>query len=282
MIPVLVDRLRFRDGREAVRRALVSLGQPALDAVWEATLDTSAGRALRVHLPNTLARFGSKEAAAFLLRVIDADTDGFVRYKAIRALGRLVAATGIRVDRVQAERLAQRNLLEYFRLIGLRTQFDDVQLSSADPAPEELTARLLLGLLDDKLRQSLERTFRLLKIAHPREDIHTAHLWGVSSDARARAHTAEFLDTLLRRRDQRSLSELLRLVLDDVSNAERVRRAAGLVPYPAPISRDEALLRLVKDGDAVVAALASLHVAALEGKSARIRVGRTSLEHAHA
>jgi hypothetical protein len=205
-----------------------------------------------------------------------------VRYKAVRALGRLVAATGIRVDRVQTERLAHRNLLEHFRLIGLRAQFDDVQLSSADPAPEELTARLLLALLDDKLRQSLERTFRLLKIAHAREDIHTAHIWGVSNDARARAHSAEFLDTLLRRNDQRPLRELLGLILDDVSNAERVRRAAGLVPHPAPISREEALLRLVKDGDAVVSALASLHVAALEGKSARIRVGRTSLENAHA
>jgi AAA family ATP:ADP antiporter len=280
MIPFLVARIRFRDGRDAVRVALVSLGPPAFDAVSEAMMASNAGRTLRLHLPDTLARFGTKPAAALLQRVIDEDTDGLVRYKAIRALGRLVAATGMRVDRVRAEQLAHRNLLEHFRLVGLRTQFDDVDLSSAAPEPRELTARLLLGLLDDKLRQSLERTFRLLKIAHPREDLHAAHIWGVSDDARARAHTSEFLDTLLRRQDQRALRELLRLVLDDVSNEERVRRSAGLVPYPAPISRDEALLRLVKDRDAVVSALASLHLAAMHGRSARVTIGRAPLENA--
>jgi hypothetical protein len=92
----------------------------------------------------------------------------------------------------------------------------------------------------------------------------------VSRDARARARAAEFLDTLLRRREQRSLRELLRLVVDDVSNAERVRLAAGLIPYPAPLSREEALLRLVKDADAVVSSLAALHVATLEGKAASV------------
>ena len=282
MVRLLIERLHMRDGREIVRSALVSLGQPALGAVWSALLEPSTGRALRVHLPSTLARFGNKEAASLLLRLIEGETDGFVRYKAIRALGRLVAETGIRVDRRLAERLSHRNLLEHFRLLGLRAQFDDMNLSSSNPGSEELTARLLVGLLDDKLRQSLERTFRLLKIAHPREDIHAAHVLGVSSDPRARAHAAEFLDTLLRRRDSRPLRDLLRIVLDDVSNAARVQLAAGVVPYRAPTSREEALLRLVKDADAVVSSLASLHVAALEGKAARIKVGRTSLENRYA
>jgi AAA family ATP:ADP antiporter len=281
MIPHLMARLPLRDGREAVQQALVSLGPPAQGAVWQALLEPNARRTLRAHLPNTLARFGSNEAALLLLQLIDAETDGMVRYKAIRALGRLVSETGIRVDRGIAEHVSHRYLVEHFRLLGLRAQFDEVRISRADPSPEDLTARLLLGLLDDKLRQSLERTFRLLKIAHPHEDIHTVHLWGVSRDARARARAAEFLDTLLRRREQRSLRELLRLVVDDVSNAERVRLAAGLIPYPAPLSREEALLRLVKDADAVVSSLAALHVATLEGKAARGVVGRASLEHGH-
>jgi len=42
-------------------------------------------------------------------------------------------------------------------------------------------------LLDDKLRQSLERTFRLLKIAHPYQDIHRVNIALTSKDLRARA-----------------------------------------------------------------------------------------------
>lgn len=282
MIPHLIARLSVRDGREKVRNALVSLGEPALRAVGDALTNPSAGRASRVHLPDVLAHFESKEAASLLLRLSEGDHDGLVRYKAIRALGRLVVETGVRVDRRHLERLSHRNLLEHFRMLGLRAQFDEMRLSSADPRQEELTARLLVGLLEDKLRQSLERTFRLLKIAYPREDIHSVHVLGMSRDPRARADATEFLDTLLRRRASRPLRDLLRIALDDVPHAERVRLAAALVPYAGPTSREDALARLVKDADVVLSALASLHVAALEGKSARIIVGRTALEYGHA
>jgi len=131
-------------------------------------------RRLRVHLPNTLARFGSKSAAELLLRCIETERDGLVRYKAMRGLGRIVADRRIPMDRVRVERLAYANLVEHFRLLGLRATF-------TAPPPDEAsgpstTRFLLVGLLDDKLRQSLERTFRLLKIAHPRDDFHRVQI----------------------------------------------------------------------------------------------------------
>jgi HEAT repeat protein len=231
----------------------------------------------------TLARFGTQDAADRLLQEIENERDGLVRYKAIRGLGRLVADKNVRMDRVRVERLAYANLLEHFRLLGLRAPFDS---SPADGrghvARAEPTERLLVGLLDDKLRQSLERTFRLLKIAHPREDIHSAHVAGLSEDRRARANAAEFLDTLLRRRDQRGLRDLLRIVTDDLSASERVLRARPLLPHPPPETRDAALARLIEDGDAALASLAKLHLAAVAGKSARVVVGGVPLESLYA
>jgi AAA family ATP:ADP antiporter len=282
LVPRLVPRLTSREGREAVRSALASLGAPALAEVWGALLDRARDRSLRVHLPGTLARFGSEDAAERLLRTIETERDGLVRYKAIRSLGQMVAENDLRVDRRRVERLSHVHLEEHFRLLGLRAPFDGPPPDGDARAGRAPTERLLLGLLDDKVRQSLERTFRLLKIAHPREDIHRVHLASLSQDRRARANAAEFLDTLLRRRDQRGLRELLRIVTDDLPVAERVLRAAPLVRSAPPSTRDGALARLIQDTDAAVASLAQLHRATLTGKAARVVVGSVSLESQYA
>jgi AAA family ATP:ADP antiporter len=284
LVPVLVSLLSLREGREAVREALVSFGRLAMDEVWATLRDRTRERNLRVHLPDTLARFGTELAAEWLLECVTTETDGLVRYKAIRGLGRLVSERGILMSRVPVEGLSRANVIEHFRLLALRTPFDsapsDRDRALAASAPTE---RLLTGLLDDKLRQSLERTFRLLKIAHPREDIHSVHLAGLSEDPRARANAGEFLDTLLRRRDQWPLRDLLRVVTDNLSAPERVKRARMLVPIATPATLGEALTLLVDDGDATLAALATLHVATLAGRRAQVAIAtglreRTPLE----
>ena len=272
MDPRAGQRLVLRDTREIVRAALVSFGRPAIDEVWGTLLDPLRERRLRVHLPNTLARFGTKPAAELLLRCIETEQDGLVRYKAIRGLGRVAAQQQITMDRIRVERLAYVNLVEHFRLLGLRAPFiasppDDV----GDPAT---TRYLLVGLLDDKLRQSLERTFRLLKIAHPRDDIHRVQIASQSQDSRARATAGEFLDALLRRSEQRPLRELLLVVADDLSIVDRVVRGSTLLHTEPPATRAAAVAMMVEDADGALAALASLHAATLAGKAARVAIGR--------
>ncbi|HEY3817630.1 MAG TPA: MFS transporter [Polyangiaceae bacterium] len=272
MIPDLIARLVDRDGREVVRRALVALGTPAMDAVWAALRDTTRERRLRVHLPNTLARFGTRAAAEMLLECVETEREGFVRYKAIRALGRLTSDQRLTMDRLRVERLSYGNLVEYFRLLGLKAAF----LSSSGGArtPDAAaTERLLVGLLDDKLRQSLERTFRLLKIAHPRDDIRRVQAASLSEDGHTRANASEFLDALLRKRDQRALRELLLIVADDLAIDARVARAATITHGTAPATREAALASMIRDTDAVLAALASLHTATVAGKPWRVAIG---------
>ncbi|HEY6462900.1 MAG TPA: HEAT repeat domain-containing protein, partial [Polyangiaceae bacterium] len=133
MIPVLIARLVQRDSRELVRRALVSLGTPAMDEVWAALRDGTRDRRLRVHLPNTLARFGTRAAADMLLECVETERDGFVRYKAIRGLGRLTSARRLTMDRARVERLSYANLVEYFRLLGLRAAFGSSPSTARTP-----------------------------------------------------------------------------------------------------------------------------------------------------
>ncbi len=250
LIPSLVDRLSHAEGREAVRAALVSFGDEALDAVWWALRDTSRPRRFRMLVPRTIERFGSRSAAAHLLENIETEEDGLVRYKSIRALESLVASQGLTVDRQRVERVAQATLRRHVRLLALREVLDDPV--GARAAAE----RLLAGLLDDKIRQSLERVFRLLAIAHPREDLRRVRIASVSGDAFVRANAGELLDTLLWRSDERELRDLLRIVIDDLPRAERVSRAARLWPHAVPSGRDKALAVLAADADATVASLA--------------------------
>jgi hypothetical protein len=128
---------------------------------------------------------------------------------------------------------------------------------------EDEAGRILCGLVEDKLDQSMERAFRLLKVAHRREDIHRVHRAALSDDARARANAGEFLDALLARRDQQPLRELLRIVVDQGTDADRVARAvaSGMV---LPRTRTAALRMLIEDRDDAMAALAAQHAVMID------------------
>jgi ATP:ADP antiporter, AAA family len=274
LIPQLVSRLVLRDTRETLRVSLVSFGRAAMDAVWGTLLDPLRQRRLRVHLPNTLARFGTGAAAELLLRCIETEPDGLVRYKAIRGLGRIIADQRITVDRVSVERIAYANLVEHFRLLGLRAAIMGSRSHEPDAGPSATTTQfLLVGLLDDKLRQSLERAFRLLKIAHPRDDIHRVQLAAQSEDSRMRANAGEFLNTLLRRHDQGPLRELFLLIVDELSITERVARGSALLHAKPPSTREAALALLTVDADTALSALAKLHAASVAGKPAQVTFG---------
>jgi hypothetical protein len=214
-----------------------------------------------VHLPKTLGRFGTKWAADKLLDGLERERDGRVRYKMLRALGRLVADSKVTVDRIRIERIARTNLAAHFQLLGLRTALGAAPTQTRDQRWK--TYHLFAGLLDDKLKQSLERAFRLLKIAHPREDIHRVYLAALSNDRRARANAGEFLDALLRRRDQDALRDLVRLACDDLPAAEQVARAANLLGFTPPATREDAVRAAVADPDIKLATLAALYAVAM-------------------
>ncbi|MGD0674014.1 MAG: hypothetical protein ABSC94_01265 [Polyangiaceae bacterium] len=266
-IPLVLARHERRIGRDAMREAFVAIGEPALDAIEDTLRDEHANRRARLQLPQTLARFGSQRAADFLVDRLESEEDGVVRYKILRALGRLVATGDVKTDRRRIEAVALRNLEEYLRLLSFR-----VALARGAPSIDD-AGSLLRGLVADKVNQALARAFRLLKIAHKREDIHRAHRAVLSDDRRERANAAEFLEALLARRDQQPLREVLRLVVDDSSDIDRVERAGSLLREDVR-TVEQALALLIEDRDETLAALAICHAVALGGAGLRETVAR--------
>jgi AAA family ATP:ADP antiporter len=279
LVPFLIAHLTMRQGREAVREALAGLGDPAFDAVWKTLGDGTQDRRLRVQLPATLAAFGSKAAADRLLENVETELDGLVRYKSIRALARVVVFANVRVSRQRVEKLARANLVEYFQILGRRLALQTGQMDARadDGGLVAMTGRLLPGLLDDKLDHSLERAFRLLKIAHPREDIHRIYIACRSNDRHARASAGELLDALFTHRDQQQLRALLRLVADDLTPAERIARSLPYLAFAPPPTHDAAVLELIEDHDVGVAALAALYATGL-GRPALVDAAEAARE----
>jgi AAA family ATP:ADP antiporter len=255
LVPRLVELLSAREGREAVRTALLAFGDDGLQAVWWALRDTKRPRRFRIHVPKTIGRFGTRTAAEYLLENIETEEDGLVRQKSVRALELLVAQHRVPLDHTRVVRLAHEALVRYFRLLGQQVALGAPTLIAGHALAAD---RLLAGLLDDKLRQLLGRVFRLFAIAHPREDFRRVRVACLSDDPYTRANAGELLDALLRHRDEQPLRELLRLITEDLPAAERAARAAVLVEHPMPRGREDALSALMRDRDPILAELASV------------------------
>ena len=280
LIDLCIQRIGRRSGRDAIRDALVAIGPPALDALEALLNDPSADRRLRLHAPRTISRFGNQRAADILVRRLLQETSGMIRYKVLRALGQLVARQNVKVDRRQIDPEAEKNLEEYMRLLSFRVAL----LAGTAPRAEEHDApsAVLDGLIFDKMGQSMERAFRLLQIAHKRENIESVHNAARSEDKTLRANAGEFLDVLLFRHDQQRLRRLLRIVVDDARDVDRVRWAREEVPG-LPETRVEVLTRLLDDKDEVLVALAArqalaLHDDKLRGAVQRVRARSPSIE----
>lgn len=255
-LPYLLSRLWVRDGRGAVRDAIVSMGEAGLTAVKLAMDDPATDPRVRLHLPRTLSRFATQQTVDYLTERLGVEVNGAVRYKILRGLGRLSAnglgADGARLkfDRAAFEVEIDKTLQEHFRLLSLVVAIRRPE----EGAPSRTgVSEVLLGLLDDKARQSLERAFRLLALAHRNEDIRGVYAALKQGDRLARGNALEFLDALTL--DAPTSRSFLRVIADELDAEDQVRRVAELLAEPPPPDRAEALRRLIEDPDELLAAL---------------------------
>ena len=256
-IPTLLERLARRDGRAAIREAFVSLGDVGLDALVKALRSEESDPRLRLHIPRTISKFGTQEALDLLVDVLLGDTSGQIRYKALRGVCRMVQEHPLKVARERIESALNRDLVEHLRVMAISVALE----RSAVPSGAAGSARMLEGLLEDKLKQSLERAFRLLQVIYRHEDIRSVSLAVQTEDKQVRAHAQEFLDALtVGWRTSRGAANraLLAILADDLTPKERVARAGAYVSK-APRTYEDALAWLLDDNDDALVAVAGYH-----------------------
>jgi HEAT repeat protein len=267
-LPVLLGLLPRHEVRAAAREALVGFGERGLSFVAAALADQTLPHDVRFHLPRTISRFPAKAAAPILLgRLLD-EPDGTVRYKILRALGRIVAEDPrLPLDREILRRAIDGTLEVAFRLVHWRL----VLLDGAREDPRRATSchEILAQMLCDKQRHAIERLFRLLALSMPGERLEDIHRGLASTSPKLRASSLELLEHLL----TPALREPILALVDETPDDVRVARGGvhyrpGALDYPALLA-----VLLEAPGD-TLRSLAVHHVGELRLRGLRDRVER--------
>jgi ATP:ADP antiporter, AAA family len=242
-VPALVSLLRHRRLKSSARDVLVSYGEDALDALGHFLRDPDEDVWVRRHLPATIALIPCQKAMDILARSLE-DPDGFLRYKAIAALDRLHRGRpDLRFDRDPVERLILKEARRYYLYLSLHTN-----LFVRERLPQDL---LLARALEEKIRRTVDRIYRLLALLYPWQDISAARWTMEHAESRARASAMEYLDNLL----SGALRKQLMPILEELPLDEKVRRGNVLLKT-RPRDAEETLLNLINDEDPVVSAAA--------------------------
>ncbi|MEJ7603366.1 MAG: HEAT repeat domain-containing protein [Kofleriaceae bacterium] len=253
-LPILIERLANRAGRKHVRPALLAIGEPALAALEQALIDPATPPRVRLHLPTTIALFGTQRAGDLLIARLREERSGAVRYRLLRAIARLAIRQGARFELTILVDELRHHIREHFRLLGLAVAF-----GAGDHRP---SAELVRGLLQDKVSQARDRVFLVLEALHPRDDVRSIERAFESSDRAARAHAFEFLDTLTRHPlyaedHAKGIRDGILAAYEDLSPADQVARVPELAR--APLGSFDALDRMLHDSDSLLAACAAYH-----------------------
>lgn len=260
LLSLLISKLDHRDERTAVRAAILACGEAGLDAVILALSNPATKERVQLHLPRTISRFRNQRAFDVLVDVLTSGQKGAIRFKALRGLGRMIDEKPYRIDKRRFLEEVRRNLLEYFRLIGLVRAIRSMTMANLRA---EASCHLLEALILEKGRQARSRVFRLLQILHRTENLRTVHDALEDGERAVRSAAVELVDNLTLDYPRfgpagELVRALLRVVTDDLPDEERIDRVREeLSPGYFPEVAAEALERLLLDSDRTIATLAA-------------------------
>jgi len=262
----LLPLLGSSDLREATRRAIVAIGPNALEYLDEALGDPSTPRKVRRRIPHTIIRFDPQQAAPILLRHLELENEGGVRFKILRALGRLQSMhPSTTLDIALLKDQLREHLLRAITVLQWSVAIENGN------APDLPDSELLQVALRDKQRATLERAFRLMGLQYPDENF--ALVWrGLRSDnVRLHAASVEVLEAAL----PGSFREAVLVLVDEgEAPARRARLAASALGETIrPMSYEEAVAAMIEDQSEVIRGIAIHHAAEIEKRIAAQPLG---------
>ncbi len=254
-IEILMSWLIARGARSEARNALFTIGAPARAPLSAALADDHRPRALRGHIPSTIARFGDVRAAEVLFSRLEHERDGWVRYKILRALRTLR-------DVLPELRLEERRVIHARAALVRATQMLQKRLALVRSHREQphlcsCGGELLEAVLVEKEAQAIDRAVRLVALGDAQGRANGLTRALTSPDRHLRAESGELLMDMA----HPSLAPVLSALLDEAPDAERLSRALALLNQPTSAPGHTALLReLVDDESDAVRCIAAYHV----------------------
>jgi AAA family ATP:ADP antiporter len=255
----LVELLGDREVREEVRLALLERSGAAVTALASALANLELPVQVRRHIPRALARFASAEAAQVLLDALREPTAGVVRFKVLSALRQLFENPDVHaaLDTAPLAALLEETTTRSLDLLHWQAEIETAMAQ----VPERKTTggELLLALLYDKERLSVERIFLLLGLLHPAEDFGEIRVGLASRQRHIQASGVELLENVV----TPDLAQLLLALYDDAPSRVRLV-ASGSELSARSVDFDVLLTRLSADRSNAVRTLAGYYAEELE------------------
>jgi ATP/ADP translocase/HEAT repeat protein len=272
LLPALVYRLARRDTARDAAAALAAFGpgvEPTLGRVLGNPLEEPA---IRRAVPAVLARLATPEAAAILVRHVDAE-DEALRHAVDHALVRIARQRpGVAVDAGRVTQALRAEVALAYRALAAAEALGLDDGAGRPPTDGAGGARHLLAVaLREQLGRAVDRSLLLARVLHPAAGLELAS--AALGDPLRRAAAVEMIDAVLPKALKRRLVPLL----DDRPRAARLREAEGLYELPR-LGPDAWLGELLRDESPWLAAAAA-HAAGALGVGAVAGRVRELLSH---
>lgn len=231
----VIDRLGDRAFAADAAEALARFGDRIVGTLRDALVDRDTPAAVRREIPGVLQHIGSQACHTVLVESL-LDPDVEVRRAIIGALNKLQDLHPTwPIDKRMLETVLGAELIGHLRSYQV--------LGTLGAALEDDTP--VLGPLRTAMEQELERVFRLLKLLHPHQDLHSAYVGVQSTNPVVHDNALEFLENIL----TPQLRELLVPLLDSqVPMAHRVGLAHRILGAGRP-TETEAVRMLLQSDD---------------------------------
>ncbi|MGH9387722.1 MAG: HEAT repeat domain-containing protein, partial [Vicinamibacterales bacterium] len=245
-VPALVSLLRNRRLKAAAREVLVSYGEEVVPSLAYFMRDPDENVWVRRHVPATLALLPSAASVSALLAALD-DPDGFLRFKAINALGEIRRThPELAIDATQ---VSKQTLAEAGRGFSALTLHYNLFVAGGLDKDS-----LLARTLTEQYERAYNRVFMLLGLVHAQSDIAAVRATLEIGDARTKSGAIEYLDNVLKGDVRRRVM----LLIEDMPQDERMRR--GNVIYRTRLRDvEDTIAQLLHDDHQAVAA-AAIHL----------------------
>ncbi len=232
-IPELVERLNDPDLGKDAGEALAAYGNGVVGELRDYLSDESVAVEIRQQLPGVLSSIGTNEAAQVLVESL-MEREVTVRFRVISALNKLrQRRPNLELDPSTVESILVAELLGHYRsyqvLQRLAAMHDDAAIQA----------------LRTSMDHERERIFRLLGLAYPRHDLHSAYVGLQSKDPVVHDNALEFLEHVLKPQLRRILVPLLD---SGYSTEERAKLADRLVHAGVP-DQETAVALLITSED---------------------------------
>jgi ATP:ADP antiporter, AAA family len=246
-----LDRARLRG--DAIH-ALTAFGSGITGALSDILNDEKVSLRIRRQIPRVLKNLPDQRSVNALLPAIG-HKDLTIRDAVLKALNGLrEAAPNLNFDDAFVTNQLLDEARAYYEASAALAPFREL------PGLERSALRLLTGTIEERLKDTLARLFRLLGLCYPPKDVYSAYL-AVSKPTRYDASAGlEFLDSVLERNLKRVLLPLLdapQNVLDHGQELFGIRK----------LSVEEAIRKQIHSGDPWLAACAISAAAELQIRS---------------